>query len=167
MSYFNIKIFETNTFFETKIFQNRYRYFFRYQFFWNRYWYFFWNQNFPKPIPIFFSIPKNFETNTNTFFDTKFFQNRYRSYQNNWKSFEAKNFRNQNITLCPVVLVGPWVWWAHGSGGPVSLVVGPWVWWAYGSSGFCWLLIGKSPTLTLRGPTCQGVLDLVVGIMTA
>ena len=44
------------------------------------------------------------------------------------------------------------------SGGPVGLV-GPWVWWAHGSGGFCWLLIAKSPTL--RGPTCQGVLGLV------
>ena len=44
-------------------------------------------------------------------------------------------------------LVGPWVWWACGSGGPVGLV-GPWVWWARGS--------------TLRGPTCQGVLGLVL-----
>jgi hypothetical protein len=44
------------------------------------------------------------------------------------------------------------------SGGPVGLV-GPWVWWAHGSGGFCWLSIAKSPTL--RGPTCQGVLGLV------
>ena len=43
-------------------------------------------------------------------------------------------------------LVGLWVWWPRGSGGPVGLV-GPWVWWARGS--------------TLRGPTCQGVLGLV------
>merc|ERR1712074_323070 len=35
----NIKFFETDTFFDTKYFRNRYRYFFRYQ-------------NFPKPIPI-------------------------------------------------------------------------------------------------------------------
>ena len=46
--------------------------------------------------------------------------------------------------------VGPLVWWARGSGGPVGLM-GPWVWWI--------LLIAKSPTL--RGPTCQGVLGLV------
>ena len=68
----------------------------------------------------------------------------------------------------PVGRVGPWVWWARGSGGPVGLV-GLWVWWARGSDGpmalmgpWLWwiLLIAKSPTL--RGPTCQGVLGLVV-----
>ena len=52
----------------------------------------------------------------------------------------------------PVGLVG------RGSGWPVGLV-GPWVWWACGSGGFCGVLTDKSPTL--RGPTCQGVLGLV------
>ena len=65
----------------------------------------------------------------------------------------------------PLGLVGPWVWWARGSGGPlglfgpwtwlaVGLVVGPWVWWACGSGGFCGVLTDKSPTL--RGPPCPG-----------
>ena len=49
----NIKFFETDTFFDTKNFRNRYRYFFRYQIF-------------PKPIPILFSIPKFSETDTDT-----------------------------------------------------------------------------------------------------
>ena len=48
-------------------FRYRYRYFFRYQ-------------NFTKPIPILFSIPKIFETDTDTFFDTKIFRNRYRYF---------------------------------------------------------------------------------------
>ena len=51
---------------------------------------FFWYQNFSIPNPILFSIPKFFDTNikffeTDTFFDTKFFRNRYRyffRYQN-------------------------------------------------------------------------------------
>ena len=38
-------------------------------------------------------------------------------------------------------------------------LVGPWVWWASGSGGFFGVLTDKSPTL--RGPTCQGVLGLV------
>ena len=47
------KFSETDTFFDTKNFRNRYRYFFRYQIF-------------PKPIPILFSIPKFSETDTDT-----------------------------------------------------------------------------------------------------
>ena len=65
----------------------------------------------------------------------------------------------------PVGLIGPlsgglvglvvqWIWWA------VGLVVGPRVWWACGSGGFCGVLTAKSPTL--RGPTCQGLLGLVL-----
>ena len=54
----------------------------------------------------------------------------------------------------PVGLVDPWIWWA------VGLVVGPQIWWACGSGGFCGVLTDKSPTL--RGPTCQGALGLVV-----
>ena len=50
-----------------RIFRNRYRYFFQ-------------NQIFSKPIAILFSIPNFFETDTNTFFDTKFFWNRYRYF---------------------------------------------------------------------------------------
>mgnify|MGYP007061037427 CR=1 FL=1 len=37
-------------------------------------------RNFSKPIPILFSIPIFFETDTDTFFDTKFFRNRYRYF---------------------------------------------------------------------------------------
>ena len=51
----------------TNFFRNRYRYFYRYQ-------------NFSKPIPILLSIPKIFETDTDTFFDTKIFRNRYRYF---------------------------------------------------------------------------------------
>ena len=47
-------------------------------------------------------------------------------------------------------LVGPWVWLACGSGGPVGLV---------GLLGLLGVLTDQSPTL--RGPTCQGVLGLV------
>ena len=48
----------------------------------------------------------------------------------------------------PVGLVGPLVWWACGSvGGPVGQVD-------------LFVFIAKSPTL--RGPTCQGVLGLVL-----
>ena len=65
----------------------------------------------------------------------------------------------------PVGLIGPlsgglvglvvqWIWWA------VGLVVGPRVWWACGSGGFCGVLTAKIPTL--RGPTCQGLLGLVL-----
>ena len=61
---------------DTKIFRYRIRYFFRYQ-------------NFPKPIPILFSIPKIFETDTDTFFETYFFRNRYRYF------FETYFFRNR------------------------------------------------------------------------
>ena len=77
---------DTDTFFDTEIFRNRYRYFFRYQFF-------------SKPIPILFSIPDFFETNTDTFFDTKIFRNQYRYHQKKWKSFENEKFRNRNVTL--------------------------------------------------------------------
>ena len=52
---------------DTKFFRYRIRYFFRYQFF-------------SIPIPILFSIPKFFETNTDTFFDTQIFRNRYRYF---------------------------------------------------------------------------------------
>ena len=48
-------------------FRYRYRYFFRYQ-------------NFTKPIPILFSIPNFFETDTDTFFDTKKKRNRYQYF---------------------------------------------------------------------------------------
>ena len=57
------------------------------------------------------------------------------------------------------------VWWSRGSGWPVGLV-GPLVWWACGSVGGpvgqvdLFVFIAKSPTL--RGPTCQGVLGLVL-----
>ena len=53
---------------------------FQYKIFRNRYRYFLWEQNFSKPIPILFSIPKFFETDTDTFFDTNFFRNRYRYF---------------------------------------------------------------------------------------
>ena len=59
---------------KTKIFQNRYRFFVQYQ-------------NFLKPIPILFLIPKFSETDTDTFFDTKNFWNQYRYF-----------FRNQKIS---------------------------------------------------------------------
>ena len=49
----NTKFSETDTFFDTKKFRNRYRYFFLYQIF-------------PKPIPKLFSIPKFSETDTDT-----------------------------------------------------------------------------------------------------
>ena len=53
--------------------------------------------------------------------------------------------------------MGPFVWWARGTGGP-------WVWlWACGSGGFCGVLTDKSPIL--RGPTCQGVLGLVFSVL--
>jgi len=97
VSFFNTKFFETDTdtFYESKIFRNRYRYFF-------------WYQNFSKPIPILFSIPIFFETDTDTFFDTKFFRNQYRyffRYQNFSKpipipSKQLEKFRNRNVTLC-------------------------------------------------------------------
>ena len=44
-------------------------------------------QFFSKPIPILFSIPKIFETDTDTI-------------KNKWKSFETEKFRNWNVTLC-------------------------------------------------------------------
>ena len=50
---------ESDTFFDTKIFRNRYRYFFRYQ-------------KFSKPIPILFSKPIFSETDTNTNYNTIF-----------------------------------------------------------------------------------------------
>ena len=84
---------DTDTFFDTEIFRNRYRYFFRYQFF-------------SKPIPILFSIPNFFETDTDTFFDTKFFRNQYRyffRYQNFSKpipipSKKMDKFRNREVS---------------------------------------------------------------------
>ena len=51
--FFYTNFFRNQYFFHTKIFQNRYQYFFRYQ-------------NFSKPIPILFSIPNFFETDTDT-----------------------------------------------------------------------------------------------------
>ena len=50
--------------------------------------YFFWYQNFSKPIPILFPIPNFFETDTDTFIDTKIFRNRYRK---TWKGFETES----------------------------------------------------------------------------
>ena len=67
---------------------------------------------------------------------------------------------DKSLSLPPTDLKILWVGLACGSGGPVGLLVGPWVWWAHGSGGFGCLLIAKSPTL--RGPTCQGVLGLVL-----
>ena len=96
MSYFNIKIFETNTFFEIKIFQNRYRYFFRYQFFSDTNTDTFFETNtetfsdtkiFSKPIPILL-------------FDTIFFETDTDTIKKTWKSFETKKFRNRNVNLC-------------------------------------------------------------------
>ena len=63
----------TDTFFDTKIFGNRYQYFFRYQIF-------------SKPILILLSIPKFFETDADTI--------------KKWKSFETERFQNRNDTLC-------------------------------------------------------------------
>ena len=82
---------------DTNFFRYRYRYFLRYQ-------------NFTKPIPILFSIPKLFETDT--FFHTKFFRNQYRYFLKP-KIFETdtdtiptigivsnpRSFRNRNVTL--------------------------------------------------------------------
>ena len=41
---------------------------------------FFDTKFFPIPIPILFSIPEFFETESDTFFDTKIFRNRYRYF---------------------------------------------------------------------------------------
>ena len=71
------------------------RYFFR-----NRIRYFF-DTNFFETIQILFLIPNFFETDIDTFFDTKKFRNRYRYYQKKLKSFETEKFRNRNVTLCP------------------------------------------------------------------
>merc|ERR1712130_17099 len=89
---------------------------------------FFRYQKFSKPIPnfskpILFSIPKISETDTDTFFDTKFFRNRYRyffRYQNfpkplpiplkKSKSFETEKFRNRNVKLCPNVVSMDEIW---------------------------------------------------------
>ena len=49
-------------------------------------------QNFSKPIPILFSIPIFFETDTDTFSNTKFFRNRYRYHQKTWEGFETETF---------------------------------------------------------------------------
>ena len=65
-----------------KKFRNRYRYFFRYQIF-------------SKPIPILFPIPNFFETDTDTFFDTKNFRNRYRYHQKNGKVSKPRSFETE------------------------------------------------------------------------
>merc|ERR1712130_447098 len=72
---------------------------------------FFRYQKFSKPIPnfpkpILFSIPKISETDTDTFFDTKIFRNRYRyfyRYQNFPKPIpiplkKIKKFRNREVS---------------------------------------------------------------------
>ena len=76
----NIKFFETDTFFDTKNFRNRYRYFFRYQIF-------------PKPIPILFSIPKFSETDTDTIKKIKKFRNR-----------EVSKPKCQTLICCKLIL---------------------------------------------------------------
>ena len=63
---------------DTNFFQYRIRYFFLYQFF-------------SKQILILLSIPKIFETDTYTFFDTISFRNRYRYHKKTWKSFETES----------------------------------------------------------------------------
>ena len=40
---------------------------------------------------------KKFKTDSNTFFATKNFRNRYRYHQQNWKSFETEKFRNRRL----------------------------------------------------------------------
>ena len=59
----NLNETKSKTFFDTNFFRYRIRYFFRYQ-------------NFPKPIPILFPIPKNFETDTNTIKNVEKFRTR-------------------------------------------------------------------------------------------
>ena len=70
-----------------------------------------------------------------------------------------KLYDSYKLYYCPVSDHGSLCCWPCWSGGPLGLVVGPWVWWASGSGGFCGELTDKSPTL--RGPACQGVLGLV------
>merc|ERR1712192_139140 len=59
---------------------------------------FFRYQIFPIPNPILFPIPNIFNTESDTFFDTKFFRYRIRNYPKNGKSFETEKFQNRNIT---------------------------------------------------------------------
>ena len=81
--------FETNseTFFGTKIFRDRFRDFFRYQIF-------------SIPIPRLFSVPNIFETGSGTFFGTKFFRYRFRYHQKNRKIPGNGNSRYWDVTLC-------------------------------------------------------------------
>merc|ERR1712024_288462 len=61
---------------------------------------------FSKPIPILFSIPKNFETDTDTFSDTKKNRNRYRYFFRYQKfpkpipipSKKMEKFRNREVS---------------------------------------------------------------------
>ena len=116
---------DSETFFGTKIFRDRFRDFFRYSFFsrpiprlfsvpnffetgsgtiqksakipgtgrdrdpnqhkcsekfWDWLRYFFLYQFFSRPIPILFSVPNFFETDSETFFGTKFFRDRFRDF---------------------------------------------------------------------------------------
>ena len=65
----------------------------------------------------FFPIPNSFDTESDTFFDTKFLRYRIRYFfryqifsipnpkpQKKWKSFETEKFRNWNVTLWGVVV---------------------------------------------------------------
>ena len=64
---------DSETFFGTKIFQDRFRDFFRYQ-------------NFSRPIPRLFSVLIFFETDSETFFGTKFFRDRFRYHPKKCKN---------------------------------------------------------------------------------
>ena len=62
--------------------RNRIRNFFRYQIF-------------PIPNPILFSIPNFYDTESDTFFDTKFFRYRIRNHQKNGKVSKPRSFETE------------------------------------------------------------------------
>ena len=57
--------------------------------------------------PILFSIQIFFKTDTDTFFDTKIFRNRYRYHQKTWKGFETETFYIKFFGSDNVIVIMP------------------------------------------------------------